>query len=229
MKESIYTIPITDAFVQKEKCPLCYIEDNLETEFIQYALGPSMMEPDCRQISNKTGYCRHHLKAMYEKNERLSMALMLSTHMEFIKDSLKSVKVEGGSLFSKAKDDLKKLEDASVSCVICEKLEKAMARYINNFCHTFNKDKDFRRIAKDAKPICVHHSIAVIKSAPAGSGELKAYILEQLDAALGKNIDDIKGFIDMFDHRNFGTEHSVEVKEALKTTTDFLRGSVENF
>ena len=229
MKESIYTIPITDAFMQEEKCPFCYIEDKLEVEAVEYALGPSMMEPDFRQISNKTGYCRHHLKSLYDKNERLSMALMLSTHLEFMKDSLKYVKLEGGGLFSKAKDDLSKFDDCTSSCVICEKIEKAMDRYISNFCHTYGKDKEFREIVKKAKPICAHHSIEIIKKAPSGAGELKKYILSQLDAAMDKNIDDIHGFIDMFDHRNFGKEQTPEVKEALKTLTSFLRGSVDNY
>lgn len=229
MKESIYTIPITDAFMQEEKCPFCYIEDKLEVEAVEYALGPSMMEPDFRQISNKTGYCRHHLKSLYDKNERLSMALMLSTHLIYMRGELDKAKVEGGGLFSKAKDDLSAIESCSSSCVICEKLEKAMDRYISNFCHTYGKDKEFREIVKKSNPICAHHSIAIIKKAPAGAGDLKKYILSQLGAAMDKNTKDIQRFIDMFDHRNFGKEQSPEVKEALKTLTGFLRGSVENY
>ncbi|MBQ9097782.1 MAG: hypothetical protein IJY55_05250 [Clostridia bacterium] len=229
MKESIYTIPVTDAFLQEEKCPFCYIEDKLENEAVEYALGPSMMEPDIRQISNRTGYCRHHLKAMYDKNERLSMALMLSTHLVFMKGELEKAKIEGGGLFSKSKDDISALEACSSSCVICEKLEKAMDRYISNFCHTYGKDKEFRKIVAKSKPICAHHSIMVIKNAPVNAGELKKNILYRLGEAMDKNIGDIQGFIDMFDHRNFGKEQTADVKEALKTLTSFLRGSVENY
>lgn len=229
MKESIYTIPVTDAFLQEEKCPFCYIEDKLETEAVEYALGPSMMEPDIRQVSNRKGYCRHHLKAMYDKNERLSMALMLSTHLIFMQGELEKAKIEGGGLFSKSKDDISALESCASTCVICEKLEKAMDRYISNFCHTYDKDKDFREIVKNGKPICAHHSIQIIKKAPAGTSELKKYILATLAETMDKKTQDIQGFIDMFDHRNFGKEQTTEVKEALKTLTGFLRGSVENY
>ena len=56
-KETIYTIPINEAFEKNSECPLCEIEKRLEKEAVEYALGPAMMEPDHRELSNQKGYC----------------------------------------------------------------------------------------------------------------------------------------------------------------------------
>lgn len=39
MKESIYTIPLMDAFKANDECPFCFIERNLEQHAINFALG----------------------------------------------------------------------------------------------------------------------------------------------------------------------------------------------
>ena len=56
MKETIYTIPINEAFDTECSCAICAIENRIESEEIEYALGPAMMEPDFRIISNQKGF-----------------------------------------------------------------------------------------------------------------------------------------------------------------------------
>ena len=39
MKESIHTIPLTDAFKAEDECPFCYLEREAEQHAISFALG----------------------------------------------------------------------------------------------------------------------------------------------------------------------------------------------
>ena len=48
MKETIYTIPINEAYDENCECPLCFLYSRLEKEAVEYALGAAMMEPDYR-------------------------------------------------------------------------------------------------------------------------------------------------------------------------------------
>ena len=52
MKETIYTIPVNDAYNSDLECPLCQLRKRCEDNEIEYYLGPSLMEPDTRKITN---------------------------------------------------------------------------------------------------------------------------------------------------------------------------------
>ena len=58
MKETIYTIPINDALEKECFCPLCEMYKDLEESEVRYAVGPAMMEPDFRELTNKKGFCK---------------------------------------------------------------------------------------------------------------------------------------------------------------------------
>ena len=64
-KETIYTIPINEAFEKDTECALCEIEKRLEKEATEYALGPAMMEADHRELSNRTGFCNKHYSMLF--------------------------------------------------------------------------------------------------------------------------------------------------------------------
>ena len=50
MKEQLYTIPLMDAFREKDECPFCFIHRSLEQHAIDFTLGSgaSYMEDDIR-------------------------------------------------------------------------------------------------------------------------------------------------------------------------------------
>ena len=60
MKETIYTIPLMDAFNANDECPFCFIERKLEQEAISFIMGPAYMEDDIREETDRLGFCRHH-------------------------------------------------------------------------------------------------------------------------------------------------------------------------
>jgi len=82
MKETIYTIPVTEAFQAECECPLCKLETKLENEYVDYVLGASLMEPDSRKLTNEKGFCRKHFEQVYNKQEnKLGLGLIIDTHM----------------------------------------------------------------------------------------------------------------------------------------------------
>ena len=68
MKETLYTIPLTDAFHAGDECPFCFIERNVEQDLLDLVLGSgsSYMESDMRDQTDKAGFCRAHFKKMFD-------------------------------------------------------------------------------------------------------------------------------------------------------------------
>ena len=82
MKEQIHTIPVNEAFDAGDECPFCFMERQLERSAIRYFAGPgaSYMEPDVRLTTDKAGFCREHMKKLYDYGNTLGSALMLQTY-----------------------------------------------------------------------------------------------------------------------------------------------------
>ena len=43
--EKIYMIPVNDAYNESCGCPICRLRDKAEYNYLEYYLGPSLMEP----------------------------------------------------------------------------------------------------------------------------------------------------------------------------------------
>ena len=61
MAETIYTIPINEAFDKAEDserpiCPFCELYEMLEKNALETTMGAAMMEPDIRIETNKHGF-----------------------------------------------------------------------------------------------------------------------------------------------------------------------------
>ena len=79
MKEQLYTIPLMDAFREKDECPFCFIQRSLEQHAIDFTLGSgaSYMEDDIRFQTDKAGFCKDHYQKMFLYGNRLGSALIL--------------------------------------------------------------------------------------------------------------------------------------------------------
>ena len=97
--EQIYTIPINEAFEKGMEegncdCPMCKLYDKLEKKEVEMTLGPSMMEPATRIETNEKGFCHAHYRMLMAKNNSLSLALILESHLTEQKG-----KMDGNALF----------------------------------------------------------------------------------------------------------------------------------
>lgn len=213
MKEQLYTIPVNDAFNEPCECPLCKIYDNLEQESIDFMLGPSYMEDDIRMETNKTGFCTKHIKQLYDRQNRLGIALMLHTHMkhtgEHIEKMTKSCNSSKKSLFGKKEkspliDYIKEIEN---SCYICNRIENVFDRYIKTIIHCYTHDDDFKKKFNESKGFCTKHYGMLYEYAEKtlNSSALNNFISDLNDIYINnfkRVTDELEWFIDKFDYKN---------------------------
>ena len=225
MKEKIYTIPLTESYEQDCECPLCFIEKNLEHDAVEYALGAAMMEPDYRIISNDKGYCNKHFSMMFAIPNKLSLALVLDTHMNEVQNKLKAAekkitKEKKSSFLKKASIDTgEPVSKITSSCVVCEKIENTMKRYKENFFYMWDKDESFREKVINSKGFCLKHFTSLLNGAEKHCKNPHEFIKTIYDLELEnlKRInDEVHKFTLKFDYRNKDMEWGTAENSPLR-------------
>lgn len=224
MKEKIYTIPINEAFDAGCECPLCFIEKRLEAEAIEYELGPAMMEPDHRELSNQKGYCRKHLEMMFKTPNKLPLALILDTHLEEVRKGLGAAKdgVKKRGLFKKEAKSTR-LGEVVDSCMVCEKIEKTMDRYCNVLMAMWKDEEDFEEKFRNSKGFCLPHFEKL--HAMSKNNDFLLALLEKEEEVLEALNSDVHKFTLKFDYRNkdmeWGTAKDAP-KRAVEKTVGYI-------
>ena len=228
MKEKIYTIPLNEAFETDCECPLCKLEQQLEQESIDYTLGAAMMEPDFRTESNEKGFCRHHYSMLFSKQNKLSLSLILETH-------LLELSSEFESLFKKSdkKDKISKwfLKNNS-SCVICNKINNTMDRYINVFFYMWSHDNNFKNKVINSKGFCLPHFEKLYNNSfkylnKKDAREFLKLIFQKEKDELERIHGDIHKFTLKFDYRNKDMEWGTAI-DAPKRTIEKISGFISS-
>ena len=230
MKEKIYTITLNEAFEADSECPFCFLHKELEKENVEYALGAAMMEPDFRILSNERGFCRQHYSMMFEKQNKLSLSLLLETHLyEFtgkFKDLSSELKRCEKRSFIKKSDAIsnfdKMLSEKEVTCVICEKTEATMKRYEEVFFYLWKNEELFREKVKKSKGVCIPHFrtlfLSAFKYLPKNEAkDFVSFLYEKEISALDRLQDEIHRFTLKFDYRNKDMEIGSAIDAPLRT------------
>jgi len=170
MKEVIYTIPLNEIYDTDCECPLCELKSKLETETVEYALGAAMMEPDFRIESNEKGYCNRHFSMLFAGSNKLSLGLVLDTHLEKMREGLGKFSKEAAALGEEKGGLFKKnnaeafsqkicsfLKTKEQSCIVCDKISKNMSRYIEILIEMWEDDMEFREKFEKSKGACLPH------------------------------------------------------------------------
>ena len=215
MKEQLYTIPVNDAFAVDCECPVCSMYDSLEKDAIEFTMGPSYMEDDIRMETNKIGFCTHHVKQLYNHQNRLGLALILHTHMQRtnrdLEDLLSSDKPVKKGLFAKKTENASPvteyIENLNHSCYICNRIDRIFARYLATIYHCYEHDEEFRRKFAASKGFCTKHFGMLYEGAPSSlSGKRLPEFIKTLNEVYLTNMkrvtDDLEWFTDKFDYRN---------------------------
>ena len=159
MREQIYTIPINEAFDQAITnepcdCPFCLLHDMLEKNELELIMGASMMEPDVRIETNKKGFCKHHFDQMYERGNRLGLALILESHIAEVEKKI----FEGGTLLDgKGEKEQAKLDSLEKSCYVCDRVNLSFLKMMDNMVYLWETEEDFREKFKKQKYFCLPH------------------------------------------------------------------------
>ena len=234
MAETIYTIPINEAFdacaeSEAPQCPLCRLYNKFEADELDLILGASMMEPDVRIKTNKEGFCRVHYDMMLERKNRLGMALMLQSHLGEIAESFKPSGIS--SLFSSLGSGLAgRLGNIEKSCYICGRIECSFEKLTENIMYLWESDSVFRKKIQSQKMFCLpHFRILSEQSAQKMSKkthkEFYSSVMEVTENYFNSVRGDVDHFCRKFDYR-FQDEPWGNSKNAVEKSVKFLYGDI---
>ena len=238
MKETIYTIPLNEAFETTDECPFCHLERMTEQRTIKYVLGPgaSYMEPDVRLATDREGFCGAHFKKMYDYGNSLGNALIMQTYFvsmfeEMVAEMDRFQKPGKRVIFAK-----KPTEESSLvtwmrtkqsTCYICNKLEYNMDRYYATF-YQLIKDQEFRSKVENSKGFCMRHFLALMEKAPTElpNSQIDWFyntVFTLMRANLARVKGDLDWFVDKFDYRNSAADWK-NSRDAVSRTMQKLQG-----
>ncbi|MCQ2482605.1 MAG: DUF6062 family protein [Clostridia bacterium] len=243
--EKIYTIPVNEAYSSPCDCPICKLHSLSEQKYIEYYLGPSLMEPDTRILTNKTGFCQHHF-GMLNKSDinRLGLGLILHTHLLNINDDLSkdlatAVPDKAGLFKGKNSDYKSKLIsiadhiDSRVDmCPVCDKINDSMKHYVEVIFWMFKHDDSFKAKFADTKSYCLPHLALLLREASKLSQNDAADFLSVLTSnfysSTSELIKDVEWFTLKFDYRNTDKPWG-NSKNSIQRAMRFLSGDCKEF
>lgn len=224
MRESILTIPISEVFEPRCGCPICRMRDMLESRTVDYIMGAAMMEPDVRIETNRAGFCEAHFGQMLKMKNRLSLALMLQTHLEQTKQSVFARK----RLFEPKNAKQKKLSEINSTCFVCEKVDWGMERLMRTFFEMLSHS-DFKQLFSEQEYVCLPHYDLLMSLAPVylqKKNELDSFTKqcgELVEKYMTTLYEDVSKYCTMYDYRNTGKDADWgNSKDSIERAITFL-------
>ena len=214
--EKIYMIPVNDAYSGTSECPFCALYNKAENDYLEYYLGPSLMEPDTRKITNKTGFCPEHMGKLNKSvTNRLGLGLVMHTHLldfheDISKDMINSAPSKAGLLKGRSSDYRSKLND------LADRIDKRVSR------------KKF----SETKYHCLPHTAMLLRQAAKLSqneaSDFVAALASGSDLAFTELIGDVEWFTLKFDYRNSDKPWG-NSKNAIQRSMRFLSSDRRDF
>lgn len=220
MRESILTIPVNEVFEPREGCPICRMRDTVEQHICEYIMGAAMMEPDVRMETNKLGFCHTHFEMLLKQNNRLSLGLMLNSHLQELRSNI----FEKKGIFAPADGKAKKAAVIGESCFVCSKVQWGIDHMLETVFTMFVKDPKFKNMFKSQEYFCLpHYQYLVQKSGEKMAKGDRAEFIKAMDGIMQEYVkqlnDDVSQFCDSFDYRNAGKLHSAEMEHVRNSCT----------
>lgn len=213
MKESIYTIPISEAFEAMNGCPVCDLRNRQESRWLDYITGGAMMEPDVRVETNRLGFCRRHYGLMLGlPNTRLPVALMISTRLGCaLAEFQKSGELSG-----------KTLDISAGSCFVCDRTDSELRRICENIAVIWAREESFQKLYMQQKHVCINDAFNLIEAGKhVLHGKARRGFIEATKELAKKHAvslkTDIDAFCALFDYR---AAHNPSPPEEVSTAID---------
>lgn len=236
MKEKLYTIPINDAFALDCECPICAMRKVLETNAIEFAMGPSYMEDDIRMETDKAGFCAPHMKMLIDQNNKLGLALVLKTHIDKTNQEIdKRMKMPSGSgsFFKKAASNplLEYIDGLNHSCYICNRIQDTFSRYLHTVVVLWKTDAAFGQTYRNCKGFCTEHLGDLLKEgesylSKSAFEEFRRITTELYLNNMKRVADDLEWFVNKFDYR-YKDEPWKNAKDAIPRAVIKTNGIIE--
>ena len=224
MRYDITNIPIAEVFEERDGCPICRLRNTLEKRAVEYITGAAMMEPDIRIETNKKGFCLEHYRQILGQRNRLSVALMLESHL----DEMEKQIFAGPPLVGKnAKKQAKDATRTACTCFVCDQMGDAMEKMLATVCRTYETQKEFRQLFEDQPCLCLpHFSDLVAASAGAMSKKAQPDFAKAASKLAHRYLTELRGdvhhFCEMYDHRNAGSNDWGNSKDSIERAIWYL-------
>ena len=229
MLEKIYTIPVNEAFDycledEKNGCPFCRLHSKLENDEIEIILGASMMEPEIRIQTNELGFCGRHFDIMFERDNRLGLALILQSHLDVIRENC-----EPGGLFgAKTNAIADKLSKLEKTCYVCNRIEHSFSKMVENAIYLYETEQEFREKTAKQPYFCLPHYSMFLN---AGKMHMNKKKYPDFQKALANTVNsyfdilrgDVSHFCKKFDYR-YENEPWGNSKDSVERAIRFISG-----
>lgn len=207
MRDSIVTIPVSEVFEPREGCPICRLRDTLEQRVVEYITGAAMMEPDIRIETNKQGFCHTHYQQMLGQRNRLSVALMLESHLaELEKQVFSGLPLIGKSGVKQGHSAGR----AADSCFVCNEVNTTMTKMLATVCRLWEEQRDFRLLFAEQECLCMPHFAALVEASARMDKKRQPDFAKAVSELAHRHLhtlqEDVSHFCRMFDYRNTGED-----------------------
>lgn len=200
MSYHIDTGLIKEKFKVDCECPLCEIKKIVEEQFLHEFLNDAVMEDSTRQKVNEKGFCQRHFDMLFNRPNKLSVALQTATRVKYLQKF-----IENTDNAKKVISNAKKLEELSKTCIICDYTEASMVKYYKTIAQMFVREKSFYKTLFSSKGFCLKHYTELIKYSKSAGYMAKDYV-NLLASIQNRNVnrlsEELKVFCDKHDYRN---------------------------
>ena len=220
MKYELTNIPVIDAYKARPDCTICFLEDRLESQNIEFYLGNSVMVPEMRVAVNRDGFCGRHLRMLLAGKNKLGLSLMLHTHLDE-QDGRRVASWAGGKRalrrrllpWSRAgvRGAVRELADreerGAARCLVCDRLTHTLDNYRYTIVKLFQTNGEFRDLFSRSGGFCRRHSPEVLRMSAEILPdrpliEFVSSLIEMSSAQSRKIGADLEGFAQKFDYRS---------------------------
>lgn len=231
--EQIYTIPVNEKFEASMEdhtlgCPFCALYRMLEEDELGLILGASMMEPDIRIKTNELGFCKTHFDMMFQRKNRLPLALMLESHLA---EQRKAIAGGGISeLINPGAEALKGLASLESTCYVCGRIERNFRLMVETAALLWDKDEEFRKKTAAQPYFCLPHYRMFLEISKARLGKKRFPEFYKTVSALelayfDQLSEDVSWFCKKFDYR-YNDEPWYNAKDSVPRALAFLSGDI---
>ena len=201
--------------------------EKLDNKEVDTALGPAMMEPSTRQETNEKGFCYRHFNMMLERPNKLSLSLILESHLDNIRAKMKGNPIKN-LVIPKHKSQIKTAQALDESCYICEKVNFHINRMIETTVYLHGYDASFRQKTKKQKFFCLPHYKMMLEYAKSKLDkkqfqEFYEDVSQIQDKYFDKIIKDVSWFAKKFDYR-YDNEPWYDSRDAVERAIMLLSG-----
>ena len=186
-----------------------------------------MMEPDIRIKTNRLGFCNKHYGMMFERKNRLGLALMLESHLDELREDIGKRLISLSPVGDNAR---KRLNELDQSCYVCDRIEFSLSKMLETALYLYEHDGEFFKKFKSQPYFCLKHFNRLSALAKAKmSKKVYSAFYEDLSGTVFSYMDslraDVKHFIKKFDYR-YEDEPWGNSKDSVERAIKFLRSDL---